>query len=413
MRPYLLVLALALAVRIAWALMTPVQPISDCSAYDTFARNLAAGECYGFVPGAPSAFWPVGTGFMYSLVYRAFHPDVWGYTPVVCLNTIIGLGNVALTMLMARRWFGRPVAIVAGLALALWPVHVQFTTVLASEGIFTALCLAGICLWPPAAERGRRSALLLVLSASAFALATYVRPTALLLPALLAGIQFLRDRRLGPAVARVAVSAAVIAVIIAPWSARNTRLFGRLVLVSCNGGSNLWMGNNPASTGMTMDIPPRPLGLNEAEWDAELGRRAKRYILEHPVAFVERTVSKAVRLYDRETIGIAWNPGLAERMPERAVMAMKWSSQVFWMAALLAGVCGAVMLAGAKGVWFALTHPAVAIWAYFTLVHAVIVVQDRYHFPVTPMIAALAALALVNAYTWGARLIAGREGGAA
>lgn len=410
LRPYAKVLALALLVRVAWAIMVPVVPISDCSAYDTFARNLAAGECYGFRPGAPSAFWPVGTGFMYSLVYRAFHPDTSGYAAVVILNTIIGLANVGLTMALARRWFGRPVAVLAGVMLAVWPVHVQFTTVIASEAAFTALCLAGILLWPPPGARGRRLVLLLACSGVAFGLATYVRPTALLLPPLLAGVQLLRDRRVVAAALRTAGVLLVMAALIAPWSARNTRLFGQFVMVSCNGGSNFWMGNNPGSTGITMDIPARPEGLNEAQWDQELGRRARAYVAENPAAFVKRTALKAVQLHERETIGIAWNPGLAERLPGRAVMAMKWASQAFWVAVLLAGACGTVMLARSRGFWFALTHPAVAVWAYITAVHAVIVVQDRYHFPATPMIGALAALALVNAYTWGAGLRPGRAG---
>jgi hypothetical protein len=71
------------------------------------------------------------------------------------------------------------------------------------------------------------------------------------------------------------------------------------------------------------------------------------------------------------------------------------------------------MLARTRGVWFAMTHPALAIWAYFTAVHAVIVIQDRYHFPATPMIGALAALALVSAYNWTGRLRGARPGAAA
>ena len=53
------------------------------------------------------------------------------------------------------------------------------------------------------------------------------------------------------------------------------------------------------------------------------------------------------------------------------------------------------MFARREGLWAALTHPALAVWAYFTAVHAVIVIQDRYHLPATPMIASFAAVALI------------------
>src|SRR5262245_55196913 len=43
LRGYAAVLALALVVRMAWTVVVPVMPVSDGQAYDTFARNLAAG----------------------------------------------------------------------------------------------------------------------------------------------------------------------------------------------------------------------------------------------------------------------------------------------------------------------------------------------------------------------------------
>ena len=40
---------------------------------------------------------------------------------------------------------------------------------------------------------------------------------------------------------------------------------------------------------------------------------------------------------------------------------------------------------------FALTSPSLVIWAYFTVVHAATVIQDRYHFASVPFIGILAA----------------------
>ena len=58
-------------------------------------------------------------------------------------------------------------------------------------------------------------------------------------------------------------AAAAIAATIAPWSIRNNAVFGEFVLLSTNGGPNLWMGNNPDSTGFYMPLPSSVDGLSE------------------------------------------------------------------------------------------------------------------------------------------------------
>ena len=386
----------AVLVRLLWIVQVPISPVSDCVAYDTFARNLSKGLVYGFDGVHPSAYWPVGTSFMYSLVYRIFDPETWGYMPVAAWNLIVGVATVIAGLRLAQRWFGRTVGLAAGALLALWPLHVQFTTAIASEQIFTLLCILGMLAWPEPRDRGW--VLRSCIAGLVFAAATYVKPTAALLPLVLAGSVWLRGRPLRQTFAQALIACTVMAMLILPWSVRNTRAFGRFVVVSTNGGSNLWMGNNPESDGHYMHPPTLPPGWNEAQVDAELGRRAREHIRNEPVAFMSRTVVKAVRLHERQTIGIAWNlPSLEANMSPGAVLTMKIASQTYWFVALVAALCGAGVLAW-RWRWRAIGHPALAVWAYFTLVHAVIVIQDRYHFPATPVIGSLAALAFVSAW---------------
>lgn len=394
-RPETAILALAAFLRFLWAALVPIDPISDCKAYDIFARNLAAGHAFGFEIDKPSAFWPPGASFLYSLAYRLAPPDAGGYALAAALNLLFGLGIVAASMALTRAWFGRRASLVAGLLLALWPFHIQFTSILASELSFTFFCLLGLLAWPS----GSRPWLRIALAGLAFAAATYIRPTALLLPVLLALVAALRGQGLLAPALRAAAVLAVVGLCLAPWSVRNTRIFGQFVLVSANGGSNLWMGNNPQTTGYYQELPKLDRELNEAQVDAELGRRAKAHIREQPVAFVARTIKKAVLLHRSETIGVGWNePGLARAAPSlfadgsRGIFLLKAASTAFWWCVLALALLGLAWLARARGLWPTLTHPATAFWAYFTAVHAVIVIQDRYHFPATPMIAALASV---------------------
>lgn len=398
LRRLLPILAVALILRALWGAVVPVVPVSDANAYHTQALTLARHNVYGFEPAHPSMFWPPGPSFMYSLVYRAFDPDTTGFAPVVVLNVLVSLAAVPLAALVARRWFGDAAGLLAGALVAVWPMHVQFVTVHASEPIFTALCLLGLLLWPTPAQRGPGR---LIALGVVFAAASYMRPTALLLPGLLLGLDVLRDRFdrrvFLTATLRAAVIAAVMVACLAPWAVRNTRLAGQFVFVAANGGTNFWMGNNPQSTGFTMEPPPTP-GLNEAQRDKELGRQAREYIKQDPIAFAKRTLVKAVRLYERETIGVVWNePGLRRiGATDRVIQALKLvSSVLFWLPVLAAALLGAALLIVRRR-WVGLTHPAIALWAYYTAVHAVIVFQDRYHFGLTPALGALAAFAFTT-----------------
>jgi hypothetical protein len=104
---------------------------------------------------------------------------------------------------------------------------------------------------------------------------------------------------------------------------------------------------------------------------------------------------KLVRLHERESIGIAWNPGV-ERFGAAAVFALKLGSNAYWWAACALALTGIGVLARREG-WRAVSHPAVVIWAYFAAVHAVTVIQDRYRLPAIPLVAALAGIALAAA----------------
>jgi hypothetical protein len=410
-RAVVAVLALALVVRLAWAVLVPVSPVSDSAAYETFARNLAAGASYGWDGQAPSAYWPVGTAFIYSLAYRVCDPGVHGYGAVIALNLAAGMAVIGLAMALAWRWFGRAPALVSGALLALWPMHVQFTTIIASELFFTAACLGGMLTWPAGAAGDRRAMMARLIGAGVlFAIAAYIRPTALLVPVVLSMAGVFRDGQVLRNASRLAVVGLVMAAAIAPWSLRNFAVFDRFVLISTNGGANLWMGNNPESRGAYQPIPDRPAGMSEAEFDSHLAREAMAFIRADPLGFAARTIIKGVRLHERETIGIAWNSeGLSRRLPQPAISGLKWGTQGYWIGVLGMALVGMGLLAQRAGLWRLMTHPAVLIWGYFVAVHAVIVYQDRYHFPVTPLIGGIAAVALVHLWNRGRCGTAGQE----
>jgi 4-amino-4-deoxy-L-arabinose transferase-like glycosyltransferase len=388
-----IVVAGAFLLRLGWAILIPVAPVSDSAAYDTFAQTLAFYGVYGWTPDQPSAFWPIGTSAIYAALYAVFGHV---YTPVVALNIALSTGIVVLTIWLGRIFFGYTTAILAGGLMAIWPSEVAYVTLLASEVPFTFFVLLGLVAWfssqPSNLARAAETGL-------AIGAASYVRPVALLLP-IVFWLSATPDwQKLRVRLPMMLVAMIVMGLTVVPWSVRNTHLFGHFVLLSTNGGVVLWEGNNPNTTGSYMPEPAYTEGLSEYEREKVLSEEAKRYIMGDPIGFLLRTVRKAALLHVGETTAINWNAeGIKRGLGERALLPLKLLAQSFWTGVLLLSFAGLVIMARERGITLTLMHPIVLTWIYFTAVYAVTSFQDRFHFPFHPFIAMPAAIAVLAAF---------------
>ncbi|MBW2245336.1 MAG: glycosyltransferase family 39 protein [Deltaproteobacteria bacterium] len=388
----LAVVAVAALVRFGWASWVPIRPVSDSAMYLLYAVRLAAGNGYTSEAGNPIAFWPVGPSFFYSLFVRTFeNPMPW----IAAFQAMLGAATVLGVMLLARRWFSPAVAFTAGALLAVWPSQIQFVTVLASELLFLAVMVAAWYAWDRDAstrQPGWAVAAGLLLGISCF-----FRPVSLLLLVPWSLARLVETGAWRRTLIGAGIAAVVMAATVAPWTLRNYYAFGSAVIISTNGGTNLWMGNHPDSDGRYHPIPRdgvrrKPQHLR----DAELGRRAREFITADPIGFVSRSIRKAVLLHDRETIGVRWNAeGISDRIGQDGIKIFRILSTGYWWGVLALALGGLVILARRNGFWRMAFHPAVLTWAYFAAIHGVIVIQDRYHFPVIPSVAMLAAVALM------------------
>ena len=390
------ILLIGLGLRVLWAMLIPVDPVSDSAAYHKFATTLVEHGVYGFSADVPGAYWAVGPAALYAGAYKVFGIGGLGVVVVNLISSLIAIWGL---WDLGRRWYGETAGRISALLFALWPMLIQFTTVLASELHFIALSLLAVMAWDRA--RGMASArfwVFTVLSGLALAGATYVRPIALLIPAALAIAAFLSAPKtsLGP-ILKAAVTTVIVFACVAPWSDRNERVLGERVFMSTNFWSNFWMGNHPGTNGEYAILPPESDNLSELERSRVLKEISLGHLRDDPAGFVTRTLWKSFRLYQRETIGITWNEKrITERFGAGVPGPLKLASTAWWYAVLAAGLAGAVVLARRRGLWQALLAPPVWLWLYVTGVHAVIVVGDRYHMPATPWIALLAGLALAS-----------------
>ena len=304
-RQGLWVAAIALAARIAILLWSGERfpPADDGTYYQVFAERLSRGLGYTWAwpDGAVTyaAHYPVGYPALLGLLYRIF-----GSSPIVAglANAVIGALGVLGVHRIARAAAPAGPAAVAGLTAALHPSLVFYTPALMTEGVTAALLaiLGAVALEVEGRERPRFGWLALGLGAGFLVL---VRPQALLLVPVLGGLSRLRAGWRSQAGAALLVTALAFAVVL-PWTARNCVRMDRCVLVSANGGWNLFIGAAPGATGSF--VPLERLGVpaecrevyGEADKDRCFGNAGLRHLLAEPRRYLSLVPAKLLHTFD-------------------------------------------------------------------------------------------------------------------
>lgn len=389
-RPLLAVTLLGLLLRTLFAVLVPVVPaMSDPTAYVRFAESLSRGHGFGWGPAALTAFWPPGPSAMYAALFYLFGERLW---LIAAAHVVIGTATVTLTMLLAAHFHGVRVATLAGLLLAVWPQMIFFTTIPSSEPLFTLLVLMGLATW-----LGVRSlAFKGIAVGGLFALASLARPTGLLLAGVLAAADVFRERRLLRPAAAAALAGVVTLGLLLPWAYRNQQVLGRAFLTSSSGSANAWLGNNTRQLPPGEMWPPEVSGMSEVERADYLAAEVRAFIRERPLEYLRRCVVRFFRVHERESIGVVWNDRSFESVGigPRGQTALKLLANLYYWPVLLAALVGLWLYVRREGLLSLPGHPLAMLWLYFAAVHALTVVQDRYHVPSVPAMAVFAALTL-------------------
>jgi glycosyltransferase involved in cell wall biosynthesis len=267
--------------------------VHGSAAYDTYARNLLATMTYGLQPGVPDAVLPPLYSAMLAAVYSVFGR---GGLPVVLFNVICDLiALVALHRLGARLFpAGAAVGTLAAACTAFYPYLIFQSVTVVDTSIFVALLYVFLALAVGLrdAAGGRTILLRGALCGAILGLATLTRPITPPLVALVAVWLTLAVGARGMLTRMLPVTLTA-ALVLTPWVWRNTELFGRVVPLTTNAGSNLWQGNNPntvaylrAGYDVQWTPPPRidavdPLG---PEADVQLYQHAVAFLRQHPDA---------------------------------------------------------------------------------------------------------------------------------
>jgi len=222
--------------------------------YLALARSLAQGK--GFVYDAPASETGTSQQFGRAPGYPAFLAligagrEEFDATParVKLAQSIVGAVGVWLIGLIGYRAAGARAGIAAAAMAAVYPPLVWICSYVLSEALYSTMALASVVLLNLAIDRAeirRRTAAPLAITAGlAVGFAILVRPVMLLFLPIAA--LWLIARRRTPIALAVIVAAALV---VAPWTLRNARVYHRFVLVASEGGVTFWTGNHPRARG--------------------------------------------------------------------------------------------------------------------------------------------------------------------
>ncbi|MCW7503755.1 hypothetical protein [Leptospira paudalimensis] len=223
----LFIFFISFLVRLIWVLNIDSYPTLDGYAYYSNAYSLAN-------DGKVDFYWPVGYSAILALFMKLGISKLFYFK---LLNVIFSSLSVVIGYKIVNHYIQNSVKrILAVFLLVFYPEFIFFNSLFWSETVFIFLLLLSFYL------------LILnkiKLSAIGLAISIFVKPIAILIPVVFCFIHFPSNQRRYFLV----ISYTIILIFHLPWMGFNYQQTGKLGLVSNNGPTNLFIGNNQYATG--------------------------------------------------------------------------------------------------------------------------------------------------------------------
>ena len=409
-RRWLLAIVLvATALRLAWVLYAAREPrgLHDPSLYEVYAARIADGHGYTAADGQATTYYPVGyvgaLGAVVWLVRLAPFPDNVPLTAGL-FNLVLGVGIVALTFEIGRRLVDNRVGLVSATVVALWPNLIFHTAVILTEALFIFLVMAAVLFLvalPASARRvgwRRLAAFGVILGLSAL-----VRPISLTFLPVLIFVLVIARAGWRTAIGAVGVAALAVGLVLAPWTLRNARDTGSFVAISTNLGDNLCMSRHPGADGAFQPDPAciartktSTLADREIQVNDTNTRRAARFVREHPASEVKLVFLRAFHTVENDHDGLAASESYGSNrfIPSVPRRALEILADAYFFVALALSVLAVPTFLERRRPWrlfFLLSGLAIAVQPL------IFFGDPRFHVPVLPFMAVLAAVTLCRA----------------
>jgi hypothetical protein len=396
---FIVVFAFALRMLVIWMVwrQAPV-PIKAIVPYGyelgRVARAIAAGEGFSSplrdLATGPTAWFTPIYPYLVAGIFK-----VWGiYSDLSRLIiATLNCAFAALTIIpihgIAKRTFGEGVAIGASWAWVFLPTALYFPVLWIWDTALTALVFL-LIFWATLALRGNRSVLPWAGYGALWVTGGLVNPSILsLFPFFLGWLAWNERKEAGPWVKHAAVVILVFAIGLAPWTIRNYRVFGKLIVLRSNFGLELWLGNNP-------DVVENLSQLSHPNDNPEEGERYKRMGEMAYMAEKQHQALTFMRTHPRETLNYTFHRFVNIWLSQTDSLLDVWPTASLYVKAVITFNC-LLSLLSLLGVLYAHRSrhadaaPYGMVLLIFPLVFYLTHSSQRYRFPMDAIVVVLAA----------------------
>ena len=383
----LIIFLVALALRLGYALPQPeTHWDGDETVYLTIARNLVEGDGLILTEYRQATFPPLYPLFLAGLLRVGF--PIFPAARVV--QSVLGAFSCLLLMGITRMAFPTEnksgtidAGIIAAGLMAIYPVLICYCARLMTENLFIFLLLSAVYALLKSGESSHRLRWL-GFGGAIVGLGILCRPTlypfiALAIIWLAIGIS--ENNRFFKSILFFLIP---IILVILPWEIRNYRVFGKIIPITSAGGSNLYIANNPVSTGGTvgyrelMKAGVFHLGEDEdeIEYNCYYREKAFAFIKNNPGQFIRLAFKRLFWFYhlDYHYQGNIFLVLLFHILLVLAVLGA-WLSRYHWRKTMLLGM----------------------VILNFTIVHMIFLPEGRYRLPIIPFLLAFAVIPISQA----------------
>ena len=402
----IVIVVAAFGLRLAWLLWArseaPVDWLQagDQYSYWYYGNEIAAGRGYvGYISRQPTAYYPPGYPVLLAMLFwtvNTLHLDSHRVLAAGLLHVSISTATVALVIFIGSRTFNARAGLIAGAVLALWPNAIYQVATFQVETMFTFLAVAAIAVlvahdW----SRGVPSWNRLLVFGAVLGVSALVRPFSIwfLLGLFLAALAVRVGWR--RAVLVTLVPTVVVVVMFVPWVIRNELRMHAFILTSTNTGDTLCLDRNSTAQGgfrfADHDGCVDP-NLPEVPRNSGNTRKAIDFVIHNPGREGLQILRRGKLMFNGDhdglyaTVSLHGDPAIYSRPYNFFSSAADW----YFYVVLVPAIAGLVFLFfGARPAQRRLV--AVATLSLLA-VPLLLWGNQRFHFPLVPFMAILAAV---------------------
>jgi 4-amino-4-deoxy-L-arabinose transferase-like glycosyltransferase len=234
------------------------------------------------------------------------------------------------------------------------------------------------------------------------ALSALVRPISLMLLPVLLVVLLVAGAGWRLAIGSVGIAMLAVVLVLTPWTIRNVRETDSFVVISTNLGDNLCMSRHAGATGAFQSGSAcivRARGLKRPEYEVEVNntniRRAVRFVKSHPLSEAKLVFLRGYHTVENDHDGLLASEsyGANRFIPSVWRRVLEIVADVYFFVALVLGLLAVPAFLGRhrpRRLFFLLAAAALAVQPL------IFFGDPRFHVPVLPFVAVLAAVLLTR-----------------